>query len=90
MGTSALTQGPLSRNPLCAPTMASGFYIDFCACHLSLFLKYKFIYFNWRLITLQYCIGSAIHHTCCHTMNALKSGGKLLRVNFPATMNLLK
>ena len=21
----------------------------------------KFIYFNWRLITLQYCIGSAIH-----------------------------
>ena len=20
-------------------------------------LKYKFIYFNWRLITLQYCIG---------------------------------
>ena len=20
------------------------------------FLKYKFIYFNWRLITLQYCI----------------------------------
>ena len=26
-----------------------------------LFLKYKFIYFNWRLITSQYCIGSAIH-----------------------------
>ena len=24
------------------------------------FLKYKFIYFNWRLITLQYCIGFAI------------------------------
>ena len=22
---------------------------------------YKFIYFNWRLITLQYCIGFAIH-----------------------------
>ena len=32
--------------------------------HFSLFLKlflYKFIYFNWRLITLQYCIGFAIH-----------------------------
>ena len=33
---------------------------------LSLFfflfsLKYKFIYLNWRLITLQYCIGFAIH-----------------------------
>ena len=26
-----------------------------------LFLKYKFIYFNWQLITLQYCIGFAIH-----------------------------
>ena len=25
------------------------------------FLKYKFIYFNWRLITLQYCISFAIH-----------------------------
>ena len=23
--------------------------------------KYKCIYFNWRLITLQYCIGFAIH-----------------------------
>ena len=27
----------------------------------SFFFKYKFIYFNWRLITLQYCIGFAIH-----------------------------
>ena len=31
-------------------------YIYFC-----FFLKYKFIYFNWRLITLQYCIGFPIH-----------------------------
>ena len=28
---------------------------------LILFFKYKFIYFNWRLITLQYCIGFSIH-----------------------------
>ena len=35
-----------------------------CGCLFSLipfcsvfFFKYKFIYFNWRLITLQYCIG---------------------------------
>ena len=28
---------------------------------LFLFLKYKFIYFNWRLITLQYCIAFTIH-----------------------------
>ena len=25
------------------------------------FLFFKFIYFNWRLITLQYCIGFGIH-----------------------------
>ena len=25
------------------------------------FLKFQFIYFNWRLITLQYCIGFAIY-----------------------------
>ena len=25
------------------------------------FFKFKFIYFNWRLITLQYCVGFAIH-----------------------------
>ena len=28
---------------------------------LSRFFLYKFIYFNWRLIPLQYCIGFAIH-----------------------------
>ena len=28
---------------------------------INLFIKYKFIYFNWRLITLQYGIGFAIH-----------------------------
>ena len=35
----------------------------FCFCFIIFFLffKYKFIYFNWRLITLQYCIGFAIH-----------------------------
>ena len=32
----------------------------FSLCFI-LFFKYKFIYFNWRLITLQYCIGFAIH-----------------------------
>ena len=32
----------------------------FFSLHLFIFL-YKFIYFNWRLITLQYCIGFAIH-----------------------------
>ena len=27
----------------------------------KIFFKFKFIYVNWRLITLQYCIGFAIH-----------------------------
>ena len=26
-----------------------------------IYFYYKFIYFNWRLITLQYCLGFAIH-----------------------------
>ena len=32
-----------------------------CSKHAFLFFKFKFIYFNWRLITLKYCIGFAIH-----------------------------
>ena len=28
---------------------------------IFMFFKYKCIYFNWRLITVQYCIGFAIH-----------------------------
>ena len=28
---------------------------------MSNFKKFKYIYFNWRLINLQYCIGFAIH-----------------------------
>ena len=37
------------------------FFFFACIMFYFLFLKYKFIYFNWRLITLQYCIGFAIH-----------------------------
>ena len=33
--------------------------------HLFIFFWFKFIYFNWRLITLQYCIGFAIHLFKC-------------------------
>ena len=35
-------------------TIEHGFIFFFCCC-------FKFIYFNWRLITLQYCSGFAIH-----------------------------
>ena len=37
------------------------FYNVLLVSFLFYFLKCKFIYFNWRLITLQYCIGFAIH-----------------------------
>ena len=42
--------------------MSKHLYIPtfFSKCSLH-FFKYKFTYFNWRLITLQYCIGFAIH-----------------------------
>ena len=29
--------------------------------HRQIFFLFKFIYFNWRLITLQYCTGFAIY-----------------------------
>ena len=43
-----------------APTGKDAFELR---CWRRLFLlKSKFIYFNWRLITLQYCIGFAFLH----------------------------
>ena len=41
-----------------APTGKDAFELWYWRLFL---LKSKFIYFNWRLITLQYCIGFAIH-----------------------------
>ena len=40
-----------------------GFCLQHSLTHLIDFFFFfnKFIYFNWRLITLQYCIGFAIH-----------------------------
>ena len=38
------------------------------------YFKYKFIYFNWRLIMLQYCIGIIIHisqFSCSVVSNSL-------------------
>ena len=41
-------------------TLHNFIYLFFKNLLIYLF-KNKFIYFNWRLITLQYCIGFAIH-----------------------------
>ena len=45
--------------PLCTPR--SNLPVILGISWLYTFLKYKFFYFHWRLITLQYCIGFAIH-----------------------------
>ena len=37
------------------------FFLSVLLYSLILFFKYKFIYFNWRLIILQYCIGFATY-----------------------------
>ena len=39
----------------------SGRQVEKLVIKIKSFFKFKFIYFNWRLITLQYCIGSATH-----------------------------
>ena len=48
------------------------------------FFKFKFIYFTWRLITLQYCIGFAIHQhepaTGVHVLHILNPASTSLPV----------
>ena len=44
----------------------------------TLIFKYKFIYFNWKLITLQYCIGFAI----CQHESATCIGFRMGYTNF--------
>ena len=39
---------------------ACGLSLEVVFFFFNLFFKYKCIYFNWRLITLQYCIGFVI------------------------------
>ena len=43
------------------PTQGLNPGLPYCRQILFFFSQYKFIYFNWRLITLQCCIGFAIH-----------------------------
>jgi len=53
----------LEINPSVASFANISFYSVGCLYILFMvsFFIYKFIYFNWRLITLSYCIGFAIH-----------------------------
>ena len=46
------------------------------------FFKFKFIYFTWRLITLQYCIGFAIHQ------HEPATGVHMLHILNPASTSL--
>ena len=53
---------------------------DFC-----FFKIYKFIYFNWKLITLQYCIGFAIHqHESTKDLNSRTRRGPRACVQVPS------
>ena len=55
------------------------------------FFKYKFIYFNWRLITLQYCIGFAIHqHESQLVFKCKQAFPKLNEIQAGITDTLLK
>jgi len=53
--------GNLSSMPPALEEQSLNHWIKGSLLIMILFLKHKFIYFNWRLITLQYCIGFAIH-----------------------------
>ena len=56
------------KNKVCHCFHCFRIYLHGTRCHYhrflnveSFFFKFKFIHFNWRLVTLQYCIGFAIH-----------------------------
>ena len=49
----------VSITGIMSPSPILGF--DLFSLFILFYFKYKFIYFNWRLITLQYCSGFAIH-----------------------------
>jgi len=51
--------------------VACNFFFRVMFHFFFLFLKIKFIYFSWRLITLQYCSGF------CHTLIWISHGGSM-------------
>ena len=49
----------METQQLCSQALHGCFHQSSPTC--TCFSFFKFIYFNWRLINLQYCIGFAIH-----------------------------
>ena len=51
----------LMESHMCHRLFSLVFIFSFYSSDWIIYFLYKFIYFNWMLITLQYCIGFAIH-----------------------------
>ena len=56
-----LRMSVLRKKPREAEWLFLFFHMSPVFIFIIIIFQYKFIYFNWRLITSQYCIGFAIH-----------------------------
>ena len=74
--------------PLFLPScLFSSFILSLCILLLD-FFKYKFIYFNWRLITLQYCSGFAIILYAILPLHTKSASQKIRIIYYKATVSI--